>query len=168
MSTDRIRVGLIGKPFGLNGHVTVRVESDDPERFAVGSVFPGPDGSEIEVDDRREAERGILLRFRGYETRELAETLRGHELTIDPAERRSLGEDEFWPDDLVGLDAVTPDGDPIGVVSACLEGAAQWRLVVGTASGESVEVPFVTELVPDVDLSGRTVTIVPIPGLIEP
>ena len=166
-STERILVGLIGKPFGLEGHVTVRVETDDPERFAPGAIFPGPDGEDLVVDDVRTADKGIHLRFEGHHTRGAAETLRGHELTIDPADRRHLGEGEFWPDQLIGLDVVITDGRSVGKVVAFVEGHAQDRLEIATAAGDRFEVPFVYDLVPFVDLESETVTINAIPGLID-
>lgn len=166
-STERILVGLIGKPYGLDGHVTVRVETDDPDRFALGAEFPGPDGSTLVVDDVRPAEKGIHLRFEGHHTRSAAEDLRGHELTIDPADRRQLAADEFWPDDLIGLNVVDTDGNALGDVVGFIEGHAQDRLEVATADGKRFEVPFVYDLVPGVDVEAGTVTVNAIPGLTD-
>lgn len=166
-STERILVGLIGKPFGLEGHVTVRVETDDPDRFVPGARFPGPDGEDLVVDDVRPADKGIHLRFEGHNTREAAETLRGHQLTIDPAARRRLGEGEYWPDELIGLHVVVADGRSVGKVAGFVEGHAQDRLEIATAAGDRFEVPFVHDLVPVVDLESKTVTINAIPGLID-
>jgi 16S rRNA processing protein RimM len=166
-STERVLVGLIGKPFGLDGHVTVRVETDDPDRFVLGARFPGPSGQMLVVDDVRPAEKGIHLRFEGHHTRAEAERLRGCELTIDPGDRRQLDDGEFWPDELVGLDVVSTDGTPIGKVVGFIEGHAQDRLDVQAESGERFEVPFVHDLVPSVDVESGTVTVNPIPGLTD-
>jgi 16S rRNA processing protein RimM len=166
-STERILVGLIGKPFGLDGHVTVRVETDDPDRFVPGAEFPGPAGETLVVEDVRPAEKGVHLRFEGYRTRAAAEGLRGHELTIDLGERRQLADDEFWPDELIGLGVVGIDGAPIGEVVGFIEGHAQDRLEVSTADGRRFEVPFVYDLVPTVDLESGTVTVNAIPGLTD-
>ncbi len=166
-STERILVGLIGKPYGLDGHVTVRVETDDPDRFALGAEFPGPAGGTLVVDDVRPADKGIHLRFDGHHTRSAAESLRGHELTIDPADRRQLADDEFWPDELIGLSVVDADGAPLGDVVGFIEGHAQDRLEVSTTNGKRFEVPFVYDLVPAVDLETGTVTVNAIPGLTD-
>jgi 16S rRNA processing protein RimM len=145
----------------------VRVETDDPDRFVPGAGFPGPDGEDLVVDDVRPADKGIHLRFEGHHTRAAAETLRGHQLTIDAADRRHLDEGEYWPDELIGLDVVVADGRPVGRVSGFVEGHAQDRLEIATAAGERFEVPFVQDLVPVVDLDSGTVTINAIPGLID-
>lgn len=166
-STERVLVGLIGKPYGLDGHVTVRVETDDPDRFVPGAEFPGPSGDALVIDDVRPADKGIHLRFEGYRTRSDAESLRGYELTIDFAERRQLEDDEFWPDELVGLRVVGTDGSTLGTVVRFVEGHAQDRLEVSTADGRRFEVPFVHDLVPTVDLKAGTLTVNAIPGLTD-
>jgi 16S rRNA processing protein RimM len=94
-----------------------------------------------------------------------AEAIRGNDVMA--VERRELGENEYWPEDLVGLDARDPDGKGLGKVSALVTGGAQDRLVI-EGEGTRFEVPFVTELVPDVDLAGGFVVVNPIEGLIEP
>lgn len=166
-STDPVLVGLIGKPFGMDGHVTVRVESDDPERFVVGAEFPGIDGGTLVVENVRPADKGIHLRFVGYHTRDSAEKLRGHSLTVPEEERRQLDKDEFWPDELIGLRVQDAEGESRGVVSDYVEGAAQDRLLITSDSGLKFEVPFVLALVPEVDVAGGTVTINAIDGLTD-
>ena len=93
-------------------------------------------------------DRGLILHFDEIDDRTAAETVRGAWLTVDPSQRRVLEPGEFWPEDLVGLEAVTPAGALLGVVRSVVSGP-QDRLVVGTADGREVEVPFVHDLVGD-------------------
>jgi 16S rRNA processing protein RimM len=86
-------------------------------------------------------------------------------LFIDASERRPLGEDEYWPDDLIGLAAVSTSGSELGQVDSVIEGAAQFRLVIRGAAGQ-FEVPFVAELVPEIDLAAGTIVITELPGLV--
>lgn len=94
-------------------------------------------------------DKGLLLHFEGVRSRIEAENLRGILLTVDADTRRDLEEDEFWPDDLTGLDAVAPDGSVLGVVDRIEFGPGQDRLVVKTPLGVEVEVPFVSAIVGD-------------------
>lgn len=75
------------------------------------------------------------------------------------------GEDGFYRHELVGLAAVSVDGETLGTVSDLLLGAAQDLLEVTTAAGEKILVPFVYEIVPEVDLEEQRVVMDPPGGL---
>jgi 16S rRNA processing protein RimM len=150
----------------LHGEVTVLPETDDPERFAPGSTFVTDGDRELSIRTVKPyRDRGLVVAFHGVRGREEAETLRGLVLTIGAGERRSLGDDEFWPDDLVGLEAVDPEGVSLGTIVRIEFGPGQDRLVVVTSSGGEVLVPFVSEIVGDPD-GGRIVIDAPA-GLFE-
>lgn len=160
-------MGRVTRPHGLAGHVIVRAETDDPNRFRPGAALTTAAGVRLVVDEAVATEAGLRVRFAGYGDRSAAEGLRGAELTIDAAQRRPLAADEFWPDHLVGLEVRTTAGEVVGRVVELAEGAAQDRLVVETAAG-SVEVPFVEALVPEVDVAGGFLVVEPIEGLLTP
>jgi 16S rRNA processing protein RimM len=149
-AVERIAVGRIGKPHGLHGEITLLPDTDDLVRFAVGSSFVTDTGRTLVVGSVKPyRDKGLLLHFEGVRSRVEAENLRGLSLTVDPATRRDLDDDEFWPDDLAGLEAVTPDGSVLGVVDRIEFGPGQDRLVVKTMLGVEVEVPFVSAIVGD-------------------
>ena len=90
-----------------------------------------------------------MVGFEGVNDRDAAEELRGTILSVPAASRRELEEGEFWLEDLVGLEAVDPDGILLGTVTSIDFGDAQDRIVVTTAEGREVLVPFVSALVGD-------------------
>ena len=129
----------------------------DLDRFEAGAEFVTDGGRALVVrSSRRYRDRGLVLGFHGVTDRSAAEELRGSLLTIDPSERRRLDPDEYWPEDLVGLAVEDSAGRPLGSVVAVDPGAAQDRLVVRTADGDDVLVPFVSEFVAD-PVDGRLV-----------
>ncbi|MGF1667164.1 MAG: ribosome maturation factor RimM [Acidimicrobiia bacterium] len=167
-STDpdgHVLVGIVGKAHGLAGHVFVMAQSDNPERFAPGALV-GSERGEMAVESSRSADGRLIVKFSGVVDRTAAEALRGLRLTIPAASRRDLGEDEWWPDDLVGLRVVDHTGAARGVVDAIVEGVAQDRLAVTTTEGLEVEVPFVSELVPLVDIEAGFVQLADVEGLL--
>ncbi|MFO7549061.1 MAG: ribosome maturation factor RimM [Acidimicrobiia bacterium] len=158
-------VGRIGRPHGLAGEVAVWSESDDPERFRPGSELRAGD-EELVVASSRIEEGRLFIRFEGVSDRPGVELLRGTLLTVEAEARRELDEDEFWPDELVGMAVRTVAGTPVGVVVDVVEGPAQDRLVIEAASGR-VEIPFVRALVPEVSRDGRQIVVDPPHGLLE-
>jgi 16S rRNA processing protein RimM len=156
-------VGRIGKPHGLKGEFSVLPETDHPERFAVGSrVFVRAAPAEV-VSSRWIHDR-LFVGLDIARTREDAEQLRSEVITIPEEQRRQLDEDEWWPDQLVGLSVVDADGGVRGEVVSIVEGVAQDRLVVSTPAG-TVEIPFVEELVPTVDLEAGRIVLGRVGGL---
>ncbi len=79
----------------------------------------------------------------------------------------SGGEDEWYDAQLVGLAAVDPTGEVLGVLSRVDHLPAQDLLVVRTPEGREVLVPFVAALVPTVDPGAGRVVIDPPGGLFD-
>lgn len=123
------------------------------------------DGTALVVATVRPHGDGLLIRFEGIADRTGAESLRGTLLVIDAGLRRPLERDEYWPDDLIGLEVRDAIGTVCGTVVDVVTDAAQDRLVIDR-DGLSVEIPFVVELVPEVHLEAGYLVIAPIPGLL--
>jgi len=174
-------VGRIGKAHGVKGEVSVEPRTDEPERrFADGAVLATrtPRGDEphgaqrpaaLTVRRTRWHQSRLLVTFEGVGDRTAAEALRGLSLAVrvDPAETPDDPE-EFYDHQLVGLAVSTTDGDPVGEVADVVHGTGQDLLAVRTPDGREVLVPFVTALVPVVDLAGGRVEVADRPGLLSP
>ncbi len=144
--------------------MVVDSDTDHPGRFAPGAEVDAG-GATLTVASSQATAKGLLVRFEGVADRNAAEGLRGLRLTIADSERRQLEADEFWPDQLLGLEARTPDGSVIGRVTEVIEGVGQHRLSLSTDSGPR-EIPFVAELVPIVDVAHGYLVVATIEGLI--
>ena len=67
----------------------------------------------------------------------------------------------------MGLRAVDTSGVELGTVSGLEYGPAQDLLVLALSGGGTAYVPFVSEIVPEVDVEGGRVVLAPPPGLLE-
>ena len=162
---DRLLAGEIGKPHGLSGEVYVMPISDDPGRFEPGSEMSDPAGNPMTVESSRRHGNRLLVKFMGIDSRADAESLRGA-LYVRPEDLRDLAEDEFWPHDVVGSEAVTTGGETLGHVVEVLPGAAQDLLVIETSAGRRL-VPLVKDIVVRVEVHERRVVLDPPEGLME-
>jgi len=165
----RISVGYVRRAHGIRGSVVVRPLTDHPDRYHSGAAFLTDDDEPrvLVVGDAAEHPDGVLIRFEGVNDRTAAEALQGVTLTIGPEERRSLGDDEFWPEDLEGLTAIDPSGRHLGMVTGVVLGAAQDRIVVTRKNGQVVEVPFVEAIVGEIHPSLAHIVIDAPEGLFE-
>jgi 16S rRNA processing protein RimM len=164
-------VGQVTRPHGVNGEVVVRVRTDTPqERYTVGAVFATEPASAgpLTVVSVRSHQNRLLVSFDGVADRDAADRLRGVLLCVDSAAVPEPADpDEFNDHQLIGLQAQTVSGEPIGEVVAVDHAPASDLLVVALPDGHRALVPFVKAIVPEVDLAGRRVVLTPPEGLLE-
>jgi len=169
MNTALVIVGKVVKAHGVRGDVVVDVRTDEPaRRFARGAMLAIEDAQrQLTVRAARAQANRYVVSFEQIPTRNDAEALVGATLVAAvPDDERPADKAEYYDRHLVGLTACLGDGTPVGTVVDVLHGPAQDVLVVRTAMGERL-VPFVTALVPGVDLEAGRLTIADVPGLLE-
>ena len=157
-------VGRIAKAHGIGGEVSVDVRTDLPEqRFAPGARLDTdpPERGPLTVVRTRWHSGRLLVAFAEPADRTAAEALRGTLLVVDSSTSPEAGEDEYWDHDLEGLDVVSLDGAPVGVVAEVLHPPGTDLLAVRRTDGTELLVPFVRAIVPTVDVAGRRVVIDP-------
>ena len=168
-------VGRIGRPHGVRGQVTVEVRTDDPDlRFAPGATLltePAARGP-LTVAGSRWHSGTLLLTLAGPDgvvvaDREAADALRNTQLLVPVADLPALEDpDDFYDHELVGLAVQLTDGTPVGEVTGMTHLGAE-LLVVRRSDGRELLVPFVTAMVPTVDVAGGRVVIDPPEGLLD-
>jgi 16S rRNA processing protein RimM len=170
----QLAVGRVLRPHGVRGELVVEVRTDDPElRLAAGAVLatePAAAGPLTVVRSRWHSGR-LLVSLKGFEDRNEAERLRGVLLLIDSAELEDLADsDEFRDHQLIGLTVIGPDGEQVGEITDVLHYGQDLLVVAGSGkrAGTEIMVPFVSAMVPEVDLTGGLVRIDPPPGLLDP
>ncbi len=165
-----VAVGRIGPARGVRGAVFVEPWTDAPdERFAAGEVLrTDPDSAgPLTVESSSSASGKLVIQFAGVYDRPAAEALRGVQLVVPAGQRPPLDDpDEFYDTDLVGLTAHTVAGAELGPVTEVVHAAGASYLVL-TMDGSERLVPFVSAIVPTVDLAAGTVLIDPPDGLFE-
>ncbi len=175
----------------MKGEVTVQIFTDEPEwRFEPGSVLYSEDGeTEYTVESSRTFKNRWIIKLEGCDDRNASEALNGTMLygeADDPDDM--LEADEWYPKDLIGLEARMDEENALGVegghvvgkVVDVIDSPAQSLLkirlaepvTVGTAKDgtpvveKTALVPFVDEIVPEIDLEEGYLTLDPPGGLI--
>ena len=171
----RVVVGTIGKAHGLKGEVSILLRTDIPEeRFVVGAEFDvdGAEGAPARLTLRstRVQQGRWYAKFAEVHDRTAAEGLRGADLTLELDREEEFDEDPdaWYPEELKGLEVRTFDGRVLGAVIGLDHYPAQDLLIVRASNGRRVMLPFVEELVPEVDIEGGTVIANPPGGLFDP
>lgn len=170
---NQLRVGRLVKAHGLKGALKLELYTDDPDgRFTPGATFTlqVPEhsqwhGKTITVREFRWMNQHPVVFFEGVDDRNAADTLVRAILWIDQDEDAPAEPDAWYDHQLVGLDVVR-DGVVVGKVARVDHFPAQDLLVV-RAGEDEVLVPFVSAIVPEVDIEGGRVVVTPPAGLFE-
>lgn len=162
-------VARVGKPHGVRGEITVEPRTDEPDRrFAVGALLRlGSTGRQLTVEGMRWHQGRPLVRLSGVTDRDGAEAIRGELLLTDVPQDEPAGDDaDYWDRDLVGLEVRDHSGVAVGQVLAVQHLPSQDLLEVRTARGRAF-VPFVSALVPLVDVPSGYLQLADVGGLLD-
>ncbi|MDN5603973.1 ribosome maturation factor RimM [Rothia sp. HC945] len=175
----QVQVARIGKPHGIKGEVTVQLYTDDPStRLVSGATLriepstPLAPSGQVRIRSARWNKNILVLALDEVTTRNDAEALRNHTLVTDTEEVEDT--EGYYEHELIGLDVysvpspdVTELTHRIGRVTGLTTGSTQDLLAVELDNGTESLIPFVEELVPDVDQDQGFVVVCPPPGLLE-
>ena len=162
---DRICVAQIGAAHGIRGEVRLRSFTQDPRAVTTYGSLESEDGTQrFEIEALRPAKDHFVARLAGIDNREAAEKLTNLKLYVPRDRLPPIEDDEtFYFADLVGLTAVTPDGAPLGTVTAVHNfGAGDMIEIKPQGGGEPQMIPFTDANVPKVDIAAGRVVVVPL------
>jgi 16S rRNA processing protein RimM len=182
-------VGQIGKPHGLRGEVSVYVRTDEPEeRFAAGAVFATEVPRDRRVSAAPAAAPGFvyqvppslvaevvrwhqgraIVQFEGVHDRNVAEALRGVLLQVESSTLSAPSDpDEFHDHQLLGLSVVSVDGAVLGAVARIDHAPSSDLIVLDKSGGGTALIPFVSQMVPTVDVAGGRIVVDLPEGLLD-
>lgn len=163
-----ILVGQLGAAVGLNGEI--RLVSHTADRFAIAGYksLAFEDGSRVPILSLREQGKLLIARLKNVADRDAAEKLVNRALYIDRSELpETVGPDEFYLADLVGLEVRDLAGDKFGKVAAMLDFGGGNIVEIKPATGPSIMVPFTMAAVPEVNIAQGYLVFVPLPEVLD-
>lgn len=153
-------VAVVATAHGVRGALKLRCFTEDPASVAAyGPVVDGK-GRRYTLRVIGSTRDGVIVQAPEVTGRDQAELLRGTELFVPRDRLPPPAEDEFYHEDLVGLDVVDRSGASRGRVRAVHNHGAGDVIEV-EAEGDSFLLPFTREAVPEVDLRQRRLVIDP-------
>lgn len=159
--TERIVLAKIADVHGIKGLVKIFPYGEDISLLE--SIEPlYAENKAVKITLKNALGKFILAEIEGVSTREDAEKLKGHELSVDKDALPELDheEDGYYHHDLIGLKALNEAGEEIGTVIAVDNYGAGDLLEIRKSTGEKFLLPFTDEYVPVVDLENGHVTII--------
>ena len=160
-----VLVGQFGAAHGIKGEVRLKSFTARPQDVGNYGPLTGDNGAKYEIETARMAAGTspdmLVVRVKGVRDRNAAETLNGIRLSM-PQERLPPAEEgEYYHADLIGLSAVTAGGDSLGTIVGVPNYGAGDLLEIAPKRGATILVPFTDAAVPEVDVAGGRVVVVP-------
>ena len=169
---DRLEllVGIVRKPHGLAGEVSVESLTDFPERFAPGASVTwrrAAESRELRVASARSHHGRVLVAFEGVDGVDAARALQDGELSIPAAASTPPPEGFFYSHEVAGWDCVDTSGRRLGAAAGIEKAPGSPMLVVTRDDGSEALVPFVHGIVVEVNRERRRIVLDPPEGLME-
>ncbi|WP_066193946.1 MULTISPECIES: ribosome maturation factor RimM [Gracilibacillus] len=168
---EYVRVGKIINTHGIKGEVKVLRITDFEERFEQGNVLwiqtEGQDTmQQVTIDGHRNHKNFDLLHFKGWDNINDVERLKNALLVIDKAQLGDLAENEFYYHEIIGCKVHTTDEVYIGKVTEILSPGANDVWVV-SGQGKQHLIPYIEEVVKQVNVEEQEIIIEPMEGLLS-
>ena len=155
-------LAVITQPHGVSGRVKLKILAESAESFR--QFVPKlcrENGEKLELKITGEAKGQLIVSIPALTDRNAAEHWKGVKLGVFNEDFTPLAEGEgYYVKDLVGLAAVTPEGQPIGRISQVLNFGAGELLEIETTAGARDLYAFTEATFPSIDVNKRTITFV--------
>ena len=157
LDAELVVVGRITGVYGIRGWVRIASFTDPPSSLLDYApwLIDGPAGWQaLKVAEVRPQGKSFVARIEGCDDRDEARRFTARDLAVPKSTFPAAAEgEEFYWFDLEGLTVVTAAGEELGRVVRMMETGANDVMVVGISGGEEQLLPFVADVILDVDLS---------------
>ena len=158
------------KPRGLEGELKVAIITSFPNHFKkIDTLFVKDKNTwqSYTVNRVRLTNKFVFLQFEGIQTAEQAEVLRNKELCVSTEQLQELETDEYYIHDLIGLQVFDEQGLLLGTIADVETYPGNDIYVLDNGQGQQYLIPAIRDVIKEVDIQSKRITIHVIEGLLE-
>lgn len=173
MEEKWFNVGKIVNTHGVKGEVRVLSTTDFPEeRYKVGNIlylFQNEKSKPIEVKIKthRFHKTFDLLSFEGLGSINDVEKYKNYVIRVPENQLTDLDEGEYYFHEIIGCFVVTDQGDELGTITEILETGANDVWIVKRKNKKDALIPFIDDVVKEIDVEEKRIVISLMEGLID-
>lgn len=168
------RIARIVNTFGIQGELKIISDTDFPEdRFAIGESLTILRDDQaiktVKVEKLRQHKGTYIIKFEEFNNINEVEKLKNAWLAITEDQQHDLDEFEFYHHEIIGLKVYTLDGDYLGNVKEILALGSNdvWVIKRSEANKPDALIPYISDVVKEVNLEDGKVVIELMEGLID-
>lgn len=167
-----IPIGRLTKPHGLKGEMVFLPYIDDLSLLpdlaeqAVNLRHQTEPDQTCDIASWRYSHKRVLLSFRGYQTKERAETLRDYEICVARQRFSPLPDGEYYWFDIEGLSVYDCNAHLLGTITEIIHTGSNDVYVVKDRAQEFL-IPALQSAVRSIDIARGEMHLFPVPGLFD-
>lgn len=162
-----IKVGTILRPHGIKGEILIQMNRENPEGILEVPYIIIEDETDVyEIESIRAHKKNYILRLAGVTHINQVDGWRKREIYVDEWPEEVLEEDEYYVDDLIGMEVIDEEGRIIGNLVSIMETPANEIYLVEGSFGQ-VMIPAVSEFILEVSLESGQIHVHLMEGMID-
>lgn len=173
MAEKWFNVGKIVNTHGVRGEVRVISKTDfADERYQPGNklyIFKenSEEYLEVVIESHRVHKNFDLLTFKGKNSIQDVESFKGSLLKVTEDQLTELDDGEYYFHEIIGCKMFTDEGIEVGVIREILATGANDVWVVKRKIGKDLLVPYIEDIVTEINIEDKKIIITPMEGLLD-
>jgi len=164
-------VGKIVNTHGVRGEVRIIRITDFEERFMVGEtlylVMNDEQPRPLKIAGHRKHKQFDLVLFEDFNNINDVELFKGGMLKVHEEDLTELSEGEYYHHEIVGCAVYTEKDEKLGTIKEILSPGANDVWVVEQLKGKDILIPFIKDVVKEVNVKDKKVSVELMEGLLD-
>ncbi len=164
-----LEIGQIVNTFGIKGFVKVNPFTDNINRFDdLKKVYIKNKSQkyELEIEEVKYHKNMVLIKFKGIDKVEDAESLRNSYILVNRKDEKDLDEGTYYIVDLLGLDVYTDEDELLGKLEDIYNTGSNDIYVVKNELGKQILLPAIKDVIKEINIENRKIIVHIINGLL--
>ena len=163
MKSNLVIIGKCGRPYGVRGWLHIQSFTADPNNILKYRqwILITSQGKQkpVSLEDLRAHGNHFVAKIKGIDNPEDAKIISLFQIAMAKNDLPALEEGEYYWEELIGLHAILPNGNPLGIVDSLFETGANDVIAVTTPKGKELLVPYIDSVVLAIDPKKGTITL---------
>ncbi len=154
---EKIELGIITKPFGIKGEITIMPFSKEPIHL-VNAKKVWVDENIYNVDNSLNNLKKIIVKFKNINTKEEAERLRGKKVFLETNSLEKLEDNKYYHYQIIGCMVIDKNIGKIGKITQIIETGSN-DVYVATTNNSEYLIPASKNIISKIDLIKKIILV---------
>jgi|GEM_PF-125997 len=159
----QVLIAKIGRAYGVRGwthlHSFMTPEEQILDQTQCTLTLPNGTTHPCTIEDIKKHGAHFVAKIDLIPTREDVIAWVNSTLSIDRSALPELAEDEYYLEDLIGLDVLDTQGTHLGSVAEILATGANDVLIIATPDQKQSAIPYILDVIQDIDLDNKRIQV---------